>query len=60
MKDLGIRKGEMIAIDGANSPEYLMLWFGLDGIGASISFINSNLKSLALVHSVTVGKVQYQ
>ncbi|EMC91214.1 hypothetical protein BAUCODRAFT_318665 [Baudoinia panamericana UAMH 10762] len=51
MKDLGVRKGEMVAIDGPNSPEYLMLWFALDGVGASIAFLNCNLSGAPLVHS---------
>jgi acyl-CoA synthetase (AMP-forming)/AMP-acid ligase II len=54
MNDLGIRKGELVAIDGANSPEYLMLWFALDGIGACVSFINYHLTSQPLVHCVKV------
>jgi acyl-CoA synthetase (AMP-forming)/AMP-acid ligase II len=54
MNDLGIRKGELVAIDGANSPEYLMLWFALDGIGACISFINCHLTNQPLVHCVKV------
>ena len=57
MKDLGIRKGELIAIDGPNSPEYLMLWFALDGIGACVSFINCHLTRQPLVHSVKVCQV---
>ena len=56
MKDLGIRKGEMVAIDGGNSPEYLMLWFGLDGIGACPSFINCHLTNQPLMHCVKVGR----
>ncbi|WPH03819.1 Hypothetical protein R9X50_00670200 [Acrodontium crateriforme] len=51
MKDLGVKKGEMVAIDGPNSAEYLLLWFALDGIGACISFINCNLTGTPLVHS---------
>lgn len=54
MNDLGIQKDEMVAIDGPNSAEYMMLWFALEGIGCGISFINSHLTSTALVHSVKV------
>lgn len=55
MNDLGVQVGEMVAIDGGNSPEYLMLWFALDAIGASISFINWNLTGAGLVHCAKVG-----
>lgn len=44
----------MVAIDGPNSAQYLMLWFALEGIGAGVSFVNSNLTATALVHSVKV------
>ncbi len=57
MNDLGVREGEMVAIDGPNSAEYMMLWFALDGIGAAVAFINSNLTGTSLVHSVKVGCV---
>lgn len=52
MNDLGIKQKEIVAIDGGNTPEYLMLWFGLDAIGACPAFINCNLTSQPLVHSV--------
>lgn len=55
MNDLGVQIGEVVAIDGGNSPEYLMLWFALDAIGASISYINWNLTGTGLVHSAKVG-----
>ena len=52
--DLGIKTGERVAIDGANSAEYLMLWFALEAVGACVAFINSNLTGDPLVHSVKV------
>ena len=54
MNDLGIRKGEMVALNGPNSAEYLMMWFALDGIGAGVSYINCNLTGTPLVHSAKV------
>jgi len=52
IQELGIKKHEIVAIDGGNTPEYLMLWFGLESIGASPAFINCNLTRDPLVHSV--------
>lgn len=54
MKDMGVESGEMVAIDGGNSPEYYMLWFALDAIGAKISFLNWNLTGAGLVHCIKV------
>lgn len=56
MNDLGVQVGEMVAIDGGNSPEYLMLWFALDAIGACMSYINWNLTGAGLVHCAKVGR----
>lgn len=59
MKDLGIKKGEMVALDGGNSPEYLLLFFALEAIGACTAFINYNLTAQVLVHSVKVSGARY-
>lgn len=52
--ELGVEVGEVVAIDGGNSAEYMMLWFALDAVGAVISFINWNLTGDGLVHCVKV------
>ncbi|KAI0130373.1 fatty-acyl-CoA synthase [Xylariales sp. AK1849] len=54
-KDVGIQKGEMVALDGGNTPEWIMLWLALEGIGASPAFINSNLAAQSLKHSIELG-----
>ena len=56
MNDMGIQKGEMVALDGPNSAEYLLLWFAIEGIGAGVSYVNCHLTGNPLVHSVKVGK----
>ena len=55
VEGLGVRKNELVALNGGNSPEYLMLWFGLDAAGACPAFINCNLSGQALEHCVKVG-----
>jgi acyl-CoA synthetase (AMP-forming)/AMP-acid ligase II len=57
MNDLHIGIEEVVAINGGNSPEYLMLWFALDAIGAVPSFVNWNLTGPGLVHCA---QVRYQ
>lgn len=54
MNDLGIGVEEVVAIDGGNSPEYYMLWFALDAIGAVPSFVNWQLTGAGLVHCAKV------
>jgi acyl-CoA synthetase (AMP-forming)/AMP-acid ligase II len=57
MQDLGIEVEEVVAINGGNSAEYLMLWFALEAIGAVPSFVNWNLTGPGLVHCVKVSSV---
>ncbi|ETS84687.1 hypothetical protein PFICI_02712 [Pestalotiopsis fici W106-1] len=59
LKDLGVKKGEMVALDGPNSPEWLMLWLAVEGIGATSAFINHNLTATSLKHSVELGKPRF-
>ncbi|KKZ61643.1 hypothetical protein EMCG_03828 [[Emmonsia] crescens] len=59
MNSLGIERGELVALDGGNSPEYLLLSYGLESIGACPSFINSNLTAAPLVHCVKLCEARY-
>lgn len=54
MHDLGVKRDEVVALDGPNSPEYLMVLFGLQAVGAVSAFINCNLTGKALEHCVKV------
>lgn len=59
LNDLGIQPGEIVAVDGGNSPEYVMLWLALEGIGAVPAFINCNLTAAPLIHSVKLSDSRY-
>ncbi|KAI0437188.1 fatty-acyl-CoA synthase [Xylaria telfairii] len=59
LKDLGIKKGEVVAVDGGNTPEYLMIMFALEAIGASAALLNCNLTGNALVHCVKLSTSRY-
>ncbi|KAK8151736.1 hypothetical protein BKA80DRAFT_286766 [Phyllosticta citrichinensis] len=54
MKDLGIEVGEVVALDGQNSPEWILLWLALDAIGAVKSYINCHLTGKSLAHCIQV------
>ncbi|KAI1324922.1 fatty-acyl-CoA synthase [Xylariaceae sp. FL0255] len=56
MKDLGVKRGEIVALDGGNTPEYLLTIFALEAIGAAPALINCNLTSKPLVHCVELCK----
>ncbi|KAF9893548.1 hypothetical protein FE257_010860 [Aspergillus nanangensis] len=59
LQELGIQKGEMVALDGVNSPEFLMVWFALDSIGANMSFVNYNLTGKSLEHCLKLCEARY-
>lgn len=59
LHDLGIQPDEMVAVDGLNSPEYVMLMLALNGIGACAAYINSNLTATPMVHSVKLCGARY-
>lgn len=59
IKELGIKKGEMVALDGGNSPEFLLLWLSLEAVGACVAFINCNLTAEPLVHCVKLCGTRY-
>ncbi|ETN39042.1 uncharacterized protein HMPREF1541_07084, partial [Cyphellophora europaea CBS 101466] len=56
---LQIKPNEIVAIDGPNSPEYVMVILALNAIGACPAYINSNLTSTPLVHSVKLCGCRY-
>ncbi|PMB71040.1 Fatty acid transporter protein [Beauveria bassiana] len=49
---LGVRPGDVVALDFQNSDTFLLLWWGLWSIGAKPAFINFNLTSTPLAHCV--------
>lgn len=59
MNDLQIKQHEMVALDGPNSPEYVMFLVALSGIGACAAYINSNLTSTPMVHSAKLSGSRY-
>ena len=49
---LGVKPGEIIAVDFMNSDTFVFIWFGLWAIGAKPAFVNYNLTASPLVHCV--------
>ncbi|KAF2447431.1 acetyl-CoA synthetase-like protein [Karstenula rhodostoma CBS 690.94] len=59
IKDLDLQRGEIVALDGGNSPEHVMLWLALDAVGCVISFINNNLTGDGLLHCIKLCNSRY-
>jgi acyl-CoA synthetase (AMP-forming)/AMP-acid ligase II len=59
LKDLGVQAGEVVCLDGGNTPEFLMTWFALEALGACPAFINCNLTAEPLKHCVKLCDARY-
>ncbi|MCP9757835.1 long-chain-acyl-CoA synthetase [Aquitalea sp. S1-19] len=49
---LGIRKGDAVALVMENRPEYFIVWFALNKLGAVCGFINTHLTGTPLRHAL--------
>jgi crotonobetaine/carnitine-CoA ligase len=56
--DMGIRKGDKVAIMLPNCPEFLYVWFGLAKIGAVEVLVNTQMRGALLKHQFTMGDSQ--
>ncbi|EGU78083.1 hypothetical protein FOXB_11427 [Fusarium oxysporum f. sp. conglutinans Fo5176] len=50
LKNEGVKKGDIVALDFQNSDSYIFVWLGLWSIGAKPAFLNYNLSGASLVH----------
>ena len=51
---LGVKPGDIVAMNFQNSDTFVFVWFGLWSIGAKPAFINYNLTGNALTHCIKV------
>ena len=59
LKDLQVEGGETVALDGPNSPEYIMILLALNALNACSAYINCNLTSHVMTHSVKICESRY-
>lgn len=59
LKDLQIQRNEMVALDGPNSPEYIMILLGLNALDSCSAYINCNLTATPMIHSVKLCEARY-
>ncbi|KAF9579756.1 hypothetical protein BGW38_003860, partial [Lunasporangiospora selenospora] len=48
----GVKRGDIISLFMQNKPEFLFCWLGLNKVGATGAFINTNLTGKPLTHSL--------
>ena len=54
----GVQKGDIVAIDLANRPAFVFLWFGIWALGAVPAFINTHLRGSAFTHCVRIASAR--
>lgn len=54
----GVKKGDVVAIIGGNSPLYIATVFGINRIGATAALVNHHLAGHPLSHAVTASKAR--
>jgi fatty-acyl-CoA synthase len=55
----GLGQGDAICLVMANCPDYMAIWLGLSGIGATVALINTNLRGELLAHSLNLVAPRY-
>ena len=55
----GLGRGDTVCLVMANCPEYMAIWLGLSGIGATVALINTNLRAELLAHSLDLVSPRY-
>jgi len=53
-QDVGIRRGEVVALLAPNRLDYLPIWYGLSKVGVVTALINNQLTGDALAHCLNV------
>jgi fatty-acyl-CoA synthase len=57
--DLGLKRGEVVAVLMSNQPDLIAAWVGLSKAGVSAALINSNLTGAALLHCMSISGAQH-
>jgi len=55
----GLAHGDTVCLLMANCPDYMAIWLGLSGIGATVGLINTNLRGELLAQSINVVAPRY-
>ncbi len=58
-EDLGLRRGDVVALLMENRPEFVSHWLGLAKLGVVTALINTNLTGRPLAHSLTISGARH-
>lgn len=51
-RDYDISKGDIVALDFGNKPQFIFLWYAIWSLGARPAFINTGLRGTPLLHCI--------
>lgn len=51
-QEYGVLKGDVVALNFTNKPQFVFVWFAIWSLGAKPAFINTNLRGDALLHCI--------
>lgn len=52
--EMGLVKGDVVALLMPNRPEYFAIWLGISSVGAVVALVNTNLAGPALAHCINI------
>ncbi|KAJ1059717.1 PREDICTED: long-chain fatty acid transport protein 6 [Capra hircus] len=47
-----LKRGDTVALLMSNEPDFIHVWFGLAKLGCVVAFLNSNVRSVSLLHCI--------
>ncbi|XP_054942711.1 long-chain fatty acid transport protein 6 isoform X2 [Physeter macrocephalus] len=47
-----LKRGDTVALLMSNEPDFIHVWFGLAKLGCVVAFLNSNIRSVSLLHCI--------
>lgn len=58
-RDLGLARGECVALFMSNRPEFVAAWIGLAKVGVATALVNNTQTGKALAHSIEVSEARH-
>jgi fatty-acyl-CoA synthase len=58
-RQVGVERGQAVALLMENRPDYVAAWLGLLKAGAIAALINTNLRGTALAHSIAISSARH-
>jgi acyl-CoA synthetase (AMP-forming)/AMP-acid ligase II len=57
-REHGVQRGDVVALNYTNKPQFVCLWFAIWSLGAKAALINTGLRGEALLHCIKASSTQ--